>query len=197
MTNSASTAPLLALLRLDTPATAELIELLATFEDLQTVLRCCERLMTDLKTSEDRDELAIEGVWTVALLSYARCFTARPTGAPLGEADLSEVQPHGDVLEWHRMLLLLHKHHSHQIANPRERFTIGAALDDGGAVSGIGVASARQPLVDQVTVRQTGAIAFGLSRLVDDRITATQEKVFAAARELTAAELEKLPHLDI
>jgi hypothetical protein len=200
VTNSAPPAsaalPPIALHRLDLPATAELVDLLATFEDLQTVLRCCERLMVELK-AEERDETAIEAVWTLALLSYARGFTERPSGAQLTEADLTAVQPHGDVLEWHRMLLLLHKHHAHQLANPRERFTIGVACDEAGAATGIGVTSVRQPLVDTVTVRQTGAIAFSLGRLIDDRITCAQELIFNDVKTMPPAQLQRLPNLDL
>jgi hypothetical protein len=195
MTN---TAPALTLRRLDTPAVTVLVESLAIFEDLQMVLKCCERLMADLKVNGDaRDELAIEAVWTVALNSYARCFTARPSKAQLTEDDLKAAQPHGEVGEWHKMLLLLQKHYSHQIANPRERFTIGAACDDDGQATGIGVTSARQPQVDSVTVRQTGAIAFSLSELVDKRITAQQETVFLAVSKLSVDDLAGLPVLNV
>jgi hypothetical protein len=193
VTNS---APPIALRHLDNPGTTGLIELLATFEDLQTVLRCCERLMDELKADEP-DDIVLEGVWTLALLSYARGFTARPSGPPLKDADLSAVQPHGDVLEWHRMFIRLQQHHGHQIANPRERFTIGVAGAEDGAAAGIGVTSMRQPSVDQLTVRQLGAIAFSLSPLVDERIRVAQEAVFVTAQQLTEAQLAQLPRLPV
>ncbi len=197
MTNS---APPLSLRRLETPAVITLVESLAIFEDLQMTLRCCERLMSELQPgsgAEEPDDLVVEGVWTVALLSYARCFTLRPSKAQLTEGDLKAAQPHGEVLEWHRMLLLLQKHYAHQIANPRERFTIGVACDDGGAPTAIAVTSARQPRLDVVTVRQAGAIAFALSELVDKRITAEQEEVFAAVAKMPAVELATLATLTV
>ena len=48
MTNDIDTAPLAAVRRLDTPDAVALADLAAIFEDLQTVLRCCERLVSEL-----------------------------------------------------------------------------------------------------------------------------------------------------
>ena len=56
--------------QLGTPAAAALADLAATFEELQTVLGCCERLVA----SPAPDELVAEALWTTALLSYTRCF---------------------------------------------------------------------------------------------------------------------------
>ena len=55
----------------------------------------------------------------------------------------------------------------------------------------------RQPLADEVTVRQTGALAYGLCRLVDERIGAQQRRVFAAAGAMSQAELDRLPEVDV
>ncbi len=70
-------------------------------------------------------------------------------------------------------------------------------MDGAGAVEGIAITSAQQPLVDDVTVRQTGAIAYALSELVNGRITAQQEKVFGEVKAMPSAELDKLSRLDI
>jgi len=95
------------------------------------------------------------------------------------------------------VLLQLRDHYADRTANPRERFSVGVALDDAGAAEGIAITSALQPLVDDVTVRQTGAIAYGLSELVNGRIAALQEKVFGELKVMSAAELDKLSTLDI
>lgn len=63
--------------------------------------------------------------------------------------------------------------------------------------AGWGITSARQPLVDDVTVRQLGAVAFALSGLVGDRIGAAQQKVYDEAKDTGAAELNKLQQLDV
>ena len=70
-------APPAVVRRLDDPAAAALAELVEVFEDLQTVLRCCERLVTELAAEGEPDPVVVEAVWTTALLSYARCFAPR------------------------------------------------------------------------------------------------------------------------
>ena len=198
MTNSVPTTPPTALRLLDTASASALVELLATFEDLQTVLRCCERLVSELADGDgEPDDILVEAVWTVALLSYARCFSAGEAGPALTENDLTMTQSHGDVLDWHEILLQLRDHYADPTANPRERFSVGVAQDPNGAANGVAVTSARQPLVDDLTVRQTGAIAFALSGLVNDRITAQQEKVFGEVKHTPKADLDKLARLDI
>jgi hypothetical protein len=198
MTNSVPTAPPSALRLLDTPSALELVELMATFENLQTVLRCCERLVSALADCDgEPDDVLVEAVWTVALLSYTRCFSAGATGTALTEDDLTATQSHGDVLDWHKILLQLRDHYADPTANPRERFSVGVAQDPNGAANGVAVTSARQPLVDDLTVRQTGAIAFALSGLVNDRISAQQEKVFGEVKHTPKADLDKLARLDV
>jgi len=193
MTTSAAPT---ALRRVESTSARVLADLNARFEDLQTVLRCCERLVAELK-ADPVDGAVVEGLWTTALLSYTRCFAIGVTDTALTEADLTATQPHGEVLDWHKVLLQLREHYADQTANPRERFSVGVALDGAGAVEGIAITSAQQPLVDDVTVRQTGAIAYALSELINGRITAQQEKVFGEVKAMPSAELDKLSRLDI
>ena len=184
--------------RLETDGAKTLGDLVTAFEDLQTVLRCCERLVTELDAGGDQpDDILLEAVWTTALLSYARCFAARPTGPVLTEDDVTATVAHDDVLDWHRVLLRLREHYADAVANPRERFSVGVAQDDDGSASGIVITSARQPLVDDVTVRQTGAIAFALSSLVDDRIAVQQQAVYDQVTGAGRADLDNLALLDI
>lgn len=182
--------------RLDGPGPAGLAELVETFEELQTVLRCCERLVAELAT-DDPDPVPVEAVWTMALLSYGRCFSAGAAGTALTEGDLTTAQPAGEVVEWHRMLLQLRDHQTDPATNPRERFSIGVTQDADGTASGVAITSMRQPLVDDLTVRQTGAIAYALSALVNDRIESEQEQVFAGLKEMPRAELDALERLDV
>jgi hypothetical protein len=198
MMNAFPTAPPGALRLLDTASASELVELMATFEDLQTVLRCCERLVSELADGDGKpDDVLVEAVWTVALLSYARCFSAGETGTALTEDDLKATQSHGDVVNWHIILLQLRDHYADPTSNPRERFSVGVAQDPNGGAKGVAVTSARQPLVDDLTVRQTGAIAFALSGLVNDRISAQQVKVFGEVKNTPKADLDKLARLDV
>lgn len=180
--------------RLKSPAALALADLASLFEDLQTVLRCCERLVTELQPDRPTaDDLALEAFWTTAVLSYARCFTIGPRGIGLTEQDLTETGLAGDVLGWHRMLLTLRDRYADPGVNPRESFSVGASQDSGGHAQGIAVSSARQPPLDEVSVRQTGAVAFALSRLVDERLTAQQGVVFTAVAAMARPALDKLP----
>ena len=198
MSNSTPVIPPTALRRLDTASAAELSRLVAAFEELQTVLRCCERLIDEFGRAEDEpDDLAVEAAWTLALLSYGRTFGLDGAQPVLTEADLVSTQPDGDVLSWHRLLIGLRARHAHPAANPRELFSVGVAQDADGAASAIAITSARQPSVDAITVRQTGALAYGLCRLLDERIAAQQATVFDEVRRYTPAQVGRLTELDL
>ncbi|MEW1822282.1 hypothetical protein AB0323_16080 [Arthrobacter sp. NPDC080031] len=198
MTLSAPTAQPATLRRLDTSNAATLVHLSASFEDLQTVLRCCERLVSALTPGDDPpDDVLIEAVWTTALLSYGRCFSYGRAGANLTENDLAATNLKGDLPDWHRVLLKLRDHYTSRTTNPRELFSVGLAQDPDGAANGIAITSARQPLVEDLAVRQTGAIALALSDMVDARITALQPKIFAEYKDTPKSELDKLPRFEV
>lgn len=184
--------------QLDTRVAGELAELAAMFEDLQSVLLCCERLVSELDTSDgEPDGLLVEALWTTAMLSYARCFSTVRKGVGLTEDDIKNLSLQGDVLEWHKVLRKLRKHYSDPSQNPREAFSVGIAQDEQGQPGGVAITSTRQPIVDEQTVRQTGAIAYELSKLVDQRIGEHQERVLNAAQSMSTTELEQLPVIDV
>jgi hypothetical protein len=181
--------------RLGTPAAQALADLASIFNDLQTVLRCCERLVQELAGRPD--DVVMEGVWTTALISYARCFTSGNRGMGLTEEDVKSTSLPGEVLEWHKVLRQLRKHYADPAKNPRERFEVGATEDSDGKANGVAITSTPQPPLDEVTIRQTGALAYRLSTLVDQRITEHQERVLAAANALAPVDLKKLPLIDV
>ncbi len=183
--------------RLDDPAAAALAGLAEVFEELQTVLGCCERLITELAVEGEPDPIVVEAVWATALLSYARCFSATEQGVALSEDDLTATHPGGEVVEWHRLLLQLRDHYADPAVNPRERFSVGVAQDADGTASGVAITSARQPLVDDLTVRQTGAIAYALSGLVNERIESRQRQVRDDLLGWSKEDLDKLDPLDV
>ena len=181
---------------LRSPAALALADLAALFEDLQTVLTCCERLVLEL-AAEEPDELALEAYWTTAVLSYGRCFAPGPRGTGLTEQDVSSTGLAGDVVGWHTVLLQVRDRVVDLVVNPRESFSIGASQDASGHAEGVAVASTRQPVVDEVSVRQTGAVAYALSGVVDARITEQQAVVFAAVGKMARPALDKLPVLHL
>lgn len=182
--------------RLDTPAALALADLAAMLDDLQTVLGCCERLIAELGSAEP-DDVLVEGLWTTALVSYCRCFTGNDRGVALTEDDLAGTSLRGEVSEWHAVLRDLRAHYTDPDANPRGRFSVGAVLDDDGGAGGIAITSTQQPRLDAVTVRQTGALAYQLAQRVERRITEHQERVREAAGALSAADLDRLPRVDV
>jgi hypothetical protein len=184
--------------RLQSTSSASLVALGEMFEDLQTVLQCCERLVEDLATDPGQpDPIAVEAVWTLALLSYARCFAAGGAGIALTEEDLTTVVPNSEVVEWHHVLTQLRDHHADPLVNPRERFSVGVTQDPDGVATGVAITSVRQPLVDDLTVRQTGAIAYALSGLVNARIEAQQELLFGELKALAREDLDQLEPIDV
>lgn len=179
--------------QLGTPAASALADLAATFEELQTVLGCCERLLAQPAP----DELAAEALWTTALLSYARCFAPGARGVGLTVEDVKKTKLEGALEDWHGLLLRMRDHYADASVDPRERFTVGVSRNSDGTPAGIAVTGLRQPLPDDVTVRQTGALAYALLHLVDTRIGAQQRRVFAAAGAMSQAELDQLPEVAV
>jgi hypothetical protein len=181
---------------LSTPAAAALAVLASTFEELQTVLGCCERLVAALAVPEP-DEVFVEALWTTTLLSYARCFAPGSRGMGLTAADVAATGLEGEVGDWHELLLRMREHFADPAVDPRERFSVGVSRNSDGTAAGIAVTSVRQPLVDEITVRQTGALAYALLRVVDERIGAQQQRVFEATSTMTALDLDRLPEVEI
>lgn len=166
------------------------------FDDLQTVLRCCERILPELGRAAGGfpdSQLLVESLWTVALTSYSRCFSADADGDCLVEADVVSAHPENDqVAEWHRALMRLRVHYASASANPREAVSVSVLRAPDGAAAGIALTSAVQPPLDEVTVRSAGTIAYALSSLVDERIARRQETVFAEVGALGTAALDAL-----
>lgn len=181
---------------LDSAAAADLVGLTEIFDELRTVLRCCERLVAELAEAEP-DDLALEAFWTTAVLSYTRCFRAVGRKEALTEHDVESTELRGEVVEWHKVLIRLREPYVDPGRNPRERFTVGATQDTNGLANGIAVTSVPRPRVDDVTVRQTGALAYHLSGIVDDRINRQQQRVLEGANALSKADLDKLPLIDV
>jgi hypothetical protein len=190
-----TTAPSSARL-LTTPGALGLADLVAIFDDLQFTLQCCERLVAELAHPRPNPVL-IESLWVSALNSYARCFRPGARGMGLTVADVRATEVPGEVAEWHELLGRIRDLSLDGPVNPRETYSVGISQTEGGEAAGIVITSAVRPLVDDVTVRQTGRLAFELSRLVDERIKDHQQKVFDAAARMTAQELTALPAIEV
>lgn len=183
--------------QLRSPGSAALADLAAIFDELQFVVGCCERLLLELSRGEQRDGLVVESVWVAALSSYARCFRPGENKLGLTVTDLAETDLQGDVVQWHDLLGTLHDFVIDGDANPRELFSVGIAQGANGRPEGIVITSVVRGQVDEATVRQTGRLAFELSKLVDARIATHQKSVFTAVEDMTAAALNTLPPIEV
>jgi hypothetical protein len=182
--------------QLATPGALGLADLVAIFDDLQFTLKCCERLVAELAHPR-LDAVLVEALWVSALNSYARCFRTGDRGMGLTVADVKATEVPGEVAEWHALLCQIRDFSIDGPVNPRETYSVGISQSPTGEASGVVITSAVRPLVDDVTVRQTGRLAFELSRLVDERIKDHQAKVFEAASKLTSAQLAALPAIEV
>jgi hypothetical protein len=115
----------------------------------------------------------------------------------LSVTDLSSTGLKGDVVEWHSLLGKLRNFYVDGNANPREAFSVGASQSETGTADGIVITSIIQPQVDETTIRQTGRLAFELSRVVDDRIKTQQKTVFTAAQGLSPDNLNELAPIQV
>lgn len=189
-------APLTSARQLQTPAALALADLTAIFDDLQFVLKCCERLISELARRQ-HDDVLLESLWVAALSSYARCFRTGERGMGLSGSDLTATGLKGDVEEWHQLLLKLRDFYVDERANPRETFSVGVSQATTGEPAGIVITSVVQARVDETTVQQTGRLAFELSRVLDDRIKKQQETVFTAVQAMSTKSLGALPTIEV
>jgi hypothetical protein len=199
---------------LKTPSAQVLADQTATIADLQFVMDCCKRLLTELAKPEDeRDLIVALALWSAALVAYARCFTVGKRFG-LGADDVRSLPLHGAVMKFHTWVLAERQKLIAHPADPFEASKVGAALEHGalkhgalkhgalkhGArpedeVAGIAILSSSRVLVDDVGVRQLGGLASELAKQIADRARDQQDVVLADAQRIGVDSLAKLPPL--
>lgn len=194
ITNATPTA----IRRLESKDAARLARLVEAYDELQAVLRCCERLVAMMGDGgSGPDDIGVEALWTLALLSYARAFAEKDGVVALIEADIEEPGKDGEVLRWHKVLLHLRDRYADPASNPRETYTVGVAQDDEGAANAVAVTSVLAPMIDVAAVRQAGAIAFPLCAVLDERIDPLQQSLLATVRKTPKAELDSMDLIEV
>jgi hypothetical protein len=184
---------------LDLPSAHVLADQASTIQDLQFVMDCCKRLLTELdQPEEDRDAVLPQALWSSALVAYARCFGK---GGRLGLAagDVRNLPLQGAVMKFHKWVMEESKKLAVHPSNPFEGAKVGAALSPPGQpgrrVEGIAIFSASRVLIDAIGVRQLGGLASELAKQTAEKAQVQQDAVLADAQKLDVEGLYKLPPL--
>jgi hypothetical protein len=184
---------------LDLPSAQVLADQASIIQDLQFVMDCCKRLLTELaRPEEDRDGVVPQALWSSALVAYARCFgKGRRFG--LATEDVRNLPLHGAVMKFHKWVIEERNKLTVHPADPFEAAKIGAALSPAGQrerqVEGIAIFSASHVLIDAIGVRQLGGLASELAKQTAEKAQEQQDSVLADAQQLNMDSLYRLPPL--
>src|SRR5271154_741763 len=185
---------------LDTPAARILADQASIINDLQFVMDCCKRLLTELdKPQEDRDGVVPQALWSSALVAYGRCFSGdRRSGLTID--DIQNLPLQGAVMKFHTWVIEEHGKLIATSADPFEAATIGAgrAPPGGGKrrVEGIAIFAASRVLIDVIGVRQLGGLASELAKQTAEKAEKQQDTGLRDAQLLDIKRLYESPPLD-
>jgi hypothetical protein len=185
---------------IDTPSAQVLADQASIINDLQFVMDCCKRLLTELgRPQEERDGVVPQALWSSALVAYARCFSAdRRSG--LAVDDVQNLSLQGAVMKFHTWVIGECDKLTAPSADPYEAVTIGAALAPPGQkkrrVEGIAVFSTSRVLIDVIGVRQLGGLASELAKQVAQKAEKQQHVVLTDAQQLDIDSLYESPPLN-
>jgi hypothetical protein len=184
---------------LDVPSAQILADQASIIQDLQFVMECCKRLLTELaKAEEDRDAVVPQALWSAALVAYARCF-GKGKRFGLADEDVRALPLQGEVMKYHRWVIGERNKLTVHPANPFEAAKVGAALSLPGQaerrVEGIAILSTSHVLVDGTGVRQLGGLASELAKQTAEKAQEQQDSVLADAQRLNIDSLYGLPPL--
>ena len=184
---------------LDIPSARILADQASIIQDLQFVMDCCKRLITELgQPEDDRDGVVPQALWSSALVAYARCFGE---GSRLGlvTEDVRSLPLHGAVMKFHEWIIGERDKLTAHPADPFEAARIGAALSPPGPeerrVQGIAIFSASRVLIDVTGVQQLGALASELAKQTAEKAQKQQDSVLVDAQQLDIGSLYGLPPL--
>jgi hypothetical protein len=186
---------------LDTPSAKILADQASIIQDLQFVMDCCKRLLTELERSEgDRDGVVPQALWSSALVAYARCF-GKGKRPGLATEDVRNLPLHGAVMKFHEWIIGERDKLAAHPANPFEAARIGAALSPPELakrrVEGIAIFSASRVLIDVIGVRQLGGLASELAKQTAEKAQKQQDSVLADAQQLDIDSLYASPPLSM
>ena len=184
---------------LDMPSARILADQASVIQDLQFVMDCCKRLLTQLaRPEEDRDGVVPLALWSSALVAYARCFgEGRRSG--LAVEDVRNLPLQGAVMKFHEWVIEERDKLTEHPADPFEAAKIGAALSPAGQkerrVEGIAIFSTSRVLIDVTGVRQLGGLASELAKQTAGKVQRQQDSVLSDAQQLDIGSLYGSPPL--
>ena len=181
----------------DVPSAHVLADQASTISELQFVMDCCKRLLTELaKPEEERDQLMPLALWSSALLAYGRCFS-KGKRFTLTTEDVRNLPLHGAVLKFHQWVLEERDKLAARAANPAEGAKVGAALSPpeqkDRRVEGIVIFASSHEVVDDIGVRQLGGLASELAKQTSEKAQEQQDVVLKDAQQLNLDSLYQLP----
>jgi hypothetical protein len=184
---------------LDSPSARILADQASIIQDLQFVMDCCKRLITELgRPEDDRDGVVPQALWSSALVAYARCF-GKSGSLGLVTEDVRSLPLQGAVMKFHEWIMGECDKLTAHPADPFEAARIGAALSPPGLedrrVQGIAIFSASRILIDVIGVRQLGGLASELAKQTAEKAQKQQDSVLADAQQLDIGSLYELPPL--
>jgi hypothetical protein len=184
---------------LDLPSARILAGQASVIQDLQFVMDCCKRLLTELaRPEEDRDGVVPQALWSSAVVAYARCF-GRGRRFGLSTEDVRNLPLHGAVMKFHKWVIEERNKVTARSADPFEAAKVGAALSSPGQaerrVEGIAIFSSGHVLVDAIGVRQLGGLASELAKHIAEKAQEQQDSVLADAQQLNIDSLYRSPPL--
>ncbi len=198
-TKRPSPQPPMLTVALDLPSAQILADQASIVQDLQFVVECCKRLLTELDTpEEDRDGVVPQALWSAALASYTRCFS-KGKRFGLGPGDIASLPLEGEVMTFHKWVAEQRTKLTTHPSDPFEAAKVGAALALPGRgerrVEGIAILTASRVLVDDTGVRQLGALAAALAKQTAERAQGQQDTVLEEAQQLDLDRLYRQPPL--
>jgi hypothetical protein len=198
-TNAASPEAPMLTVALDVPSAQVLADQASIIGDLQFVMECCKRLLTELAIpEEDRDAVVPQALWSAALVAYGRCF-GKGKRFGLAVDDVRTLPLQGEVLKYHKWVIEERNRLTMHSANPFDATKVGAALSPPGQakrrVEGIAILATSHVLVDDTGVRQLGGLASELAKQTAEKAQQQQDAVLADAQQLTIDSLDKMPPL--
>jgi hypothetical protein len=198
-TNAVSPEAQMLTVALDVPSAQILADQASIIGDLQFVMECCKRLLTELAIpEEDREAVVPQALWSAALVAYGRCF-GKGKRLGLTVEDVRALPLEGEVLKYHKWVIEERNRLTMHPANPFEATKIGAALSPPGQaarrVEGIAILATSHVLVDDTGVRQLGGLASELAKQTAEKAQQQQDTVLADAQQLTIDSLDKMPPL--